>query len=203
MPYNLDPIYDDLCYQGTSILINRFDVRNGSELEKIETVVTFVQSAELEKNPLDGDFDFAHYKAVHKFLFGEIYEWAGEIRAVNISKKGTAFCPHEQINERAERIFGRLKKMNYFRNLPKDDFVSEIVDFYKITNDLHPFREGNGRTQRSFLTMLIRFAGYEINFSEVDVDLLMVATIHSAHGVNDFLHKIFTETIKVPPIDET
>jgi cell filamentation protein len=198
MSYNLDPIFDDLCYQGTSILINKFDIRDEQELEKIETVVTFIQSAELEKNPLDGKFDFEHYKAVHKFLFGEIYKWAGEVRSVNISKKGTRFCSHEKIDERAELIFGRLKNLNYFKGLGKDVFVSEIVDFYEITNDLHPFRDGNGRAQRSFLTMLIRFAGYDIDFSEVDVDLLMIATIHASHGVNDLLYEIFTEAIKSP-----
>jgi cell filamentation protein len=144
---------------------------------------------------LNGKFNFAHYRAVHRFLFAEIYEWAGEIRVVNISKKGTGFCPFDQINERAGLIFGRLKKMNYFKNSNRNDFVSEIVDFYEITNGLHPFREGNGRTQRSFLTMLIRFAGYDIDFSEIDVDLLMIATIQSSNGVNDLLRRIFAENM--------
>ena len=197
MEYNLDPLFDDLCYPDTSTLINKFDIHDEKELQKLETVITFVQSAELEKKPLNGKFDFTHYKAVHKFLFSEIYDWAGEIRAVNISKKGTFFCLFEQINERADLIFGRLKKMNYFKNLNRNKFVSEIVDFYEITNGLHPFREGNGRTQRSFLTMLIRFAGYDIDFSEIDGDLLMIATIQSSNGVNDLLHRIFDESIKM------
>jgi cell filamentation protein len=77
--------------------MNKFDIRDDRELQKLETVATLVQSAELEKNPLDGKYDFAHYRAVHRFLFAEIYEWAGETRAVNISKKGTSFCPFEQI----------------------------------------------------------------------------------------------------------
>ena len=143
-----------------------------------------------------GNFDFAHYKVVHKFLFDEIYEWAGEIRTVNISKKGTFFCPCEQINEQAGLIFGRLKTMNYFKDLNRDDYITEIADFYGATNELHPFRDGNGRPQRSFLTMLIRSAGYEINFSEIDGDLLMIATIQSSNGVSDLLRQIFDELIK-------
>lgn len=74
--------------------------------------------------------------------------------------------------------------------------MDEIVDFYCVTNDLHPFREGNGRTQRAFLTQLIRNAGYDLNWSEVDGDLLMIATIQSAQGVTDLLRKIFEDNIK-------
>lgn len=73
--------------------------------------------------------------------------------------------------------------------------MEEIVDFYCATNILHPFRGGNGRTQRAFLTQLIRSAGYDINFSEMDTDLLMIATIQSAQGVTNLLKTIFRESI--------
>lgn len=64
-----------------------------------------------------------------------------------------------------------------------------------MTNDLHPFREGNGRTQRAFLIQLIRNAGYDWRFANVDTDLLMVATIQASQGVTDLLRKIFMESI--------
>ena len=70
-----------------------------------------------------------------------------------------------------------------------------IVDFYCVTNMLHPFREGNGRTQRIFIAQLIRFCGYDINFSEIDPDDLMIATIHSANGITGFLKDIFSKHI--------
>ncbi len=77
----------------------------------------------------------------------------------------------------------------------KFKFIENIVDFYCTTNILHPFREGNGRTQRAFISQLIRNAGYEINFSKIDTDELMIATIKSANGVTDDLYKIFKENI--------
>ncbi len=77
-----------------------------------------------------------------------------------------------------------------------EDFIDNIVDFYCSTNMLHPFREGNGRTQRIFIAQLIRFCGYDINFSEIDTDELMVATIHSANGITDYLKDIFSNHIK-------
>jgi len=194
MPYDLDPLPDN-CYPGTLTLINKLDIREEAELVEAETLSTFINASRLELNPLKGNFDFEHYKAIHKFLFDELYDWAGKVRAVNISKKGTHFCPFNDIEERAGLIFQRLCKRNFFRGLKKGDFVEDIVDFYRVTNELHPFREGNGRTQRSFLTQLIRNAGYDINFSEIDVELLMIATIQSANGVNDLLRNIFEEGI--------
>lgn len=61
---------------------------------------------------------------------------------------------------------------------------------------LHPFREGNDRTQRIFLAQLIHYNGYEINFSDIDTDALMIATIHAAHGVKDYLMDIFKDAIQ-------
>ena len=192
--YELDPLPDN-CYPGTSILINKLNIRDEDKLTEAETLFTFINSSRLELEPLEGNFDFENYKAIHKFLFDELYDWAGKVRIINISKKGTRFCPFNEIEGRAKLIFERLKKHNLFRGLKKPDFVREIVDFYCVTNELHPFREGNGRTQRSFLTQLIRNAGYDINFSDIDVELLMIATIQSSNGVNDLLQKIFEEVI--------
>lgn len=80
--------------------------------------------------------------------------------------------------------------------LSKEQFVEEIVDFYCTTNYLHPFREGNGRTQRIFISKLIKYCGYRFDFSNIDPDLLMIATIQAANGVVDTLFNIFKKEIK-------
>ena len=72
-----------------------------------------------------------------------------------------------------------------------EEFVENIVDLYCTLNIIHPFREGNGRTQRIFISQLIRFNGYDINFSDIDPNLLMIATIKSAQGITDNLFNIF------------
>ena len=113
-----------------------------------------------------------------------------------MSKKGTSFCPAADIDDFADRIFTHLRHRNLCIGLPFEEFVEEITDFYISVNYLHPFREGNGRTQRVFLTQLIRNAGYDINFSEIDTDLLMIATIKATHGITDLLKTIFSEAIK-------
>lgn len=195
MSYSLDPISAN-CYPGTTVLINKLNIRNEEMLNEAEALATFINASKLEQQPLEGTFDFAHYKAIHHFLFSDLYDWAGQVRTVNISKKGTQFCAAENIERQAELIFQRLKDCNYFKDLAHDEFVEEIVDFYCVTNALHPFREGNGRTQRVFLAQLIRNAGHDINFSDMDTDLLMIATIQAAQGVTDLLKQIFGESIK-------
>lgn len=195
MGYSIDPISAN-CYPGTTVLENKFDIRDEAKLDEIESVIVSARNAEWLNEPEMDTFDFKHYKAIHHFLFSDLYDWAGRIRTVNISKKGTYFCPVDNIESQAELIFKRLKERNYFKGLPYNEFVDEIVDFYCSTNYLHPFREGNGRTQRAFLTQFIRNAGYDINWAEVDGDLLMIATIQSAQGVTDLLQQILGDSIK-------
>ena len=87
-----------------------------------------------------------------------------------------------------------MKKTKRTANIK--EFIENITDFYCATNILHPFREGNGRTQRIFIAQLIRFCGYDINFSEIETDELMIATIHSANGITDYLKDIFRKNKK-------
>jgi len=194
MPYNLNSATED-CYPNTTVLINKLNIQDEKTLEDFETYIFLLKATILEKTEISSNFDFNHYKSINKFLFEDLYEWAGEIRTINLSKKGTIFCQVDKIEDCAERIFERLKEMNYFKELPYDEYINEIVDFYCSTNNLHPFREGNGRTQRVFLTQLVKYAGHTINFSKTDPDLFMIATIQSANGITDLLTKLFTEII--------
>ena len=195
MGYSIDPISAN-CYQDTTVLINKFDIRDEEKLNEVESVLASARYAEWLNTPQLSSFDFEHYKAIHKYLFSDLYDWAGQIRTVNISKKGTKFTSAEDIETQAALIFKRIKNCNYFKGLDHNEFANEIVDFYCITNALHPFREGNGRTQRVFITQLIRNAGYDINFADMDTELLMIATIQSSQGVTDMLKQLFFESIK-------
>lgn len=195
MGYSIDPISAN-CYPDTTVLINKFDIRDEEKLNEVESVLASARFAEWLNAPKADSFDFEHYRTIHYFLFSDLYDWAGQIRTINISKKGTKFTSAENIETQATLIFKRLKNCNYFKGLARDEFIGEIVDFYCVTNALHPFREGNGRTQRVFLTQLIRNAGYDINFADMDTELLMIATIRSAQGVTDMLKQIFEESLK-------
>ena len=194
MSYSLDSLSDD-CYKGTSCLINKLDIRDEKQLEVIESHITLAKISMLQQNPIKGNYDFEHYKAIHKFLFEDLYDWAGIPRTVNISKKGSSFTKADDIERIAAACFARLKKHNFFKNLCLEDFVENITDFYCVTNSLHPFREGNGRTQRLFLSQLSLEAGYEIDFTKIDSDILMLATIHAANGIDTYLKDALREII--------
>ena len=195
MGYSIDAITAD-CYEGTACLINKLGIKDDEKLKEFEAAVTFAKASEYETSPTADTFDVAHYKAIHKFLFEDIYDWAGEYRTINMSKKGTNFADADKIPELMDACFRRLKGNNYFKDNTFDEFVENIVDFYQVTNMIHPFREGNGRTQRLFITQLIRENNYDINFADIDSDELMIATIQAANGIKDNLVKIFKESIK-------
>ena len=195
MSYSLNPLQND-CYENTTVLKNKFGIKDGKKLNTIEQNIT---SALIAKAFLEIPFqnvDFEFYKSLHKYVFSDIYEWAGKIRDVNMSKSGTNFCRIAKIQEQGENIFKYIIKKEYLKKYTGDEFINEFTELYCRLNYLHPFREGNGRIQRLFLAMLVRESGKNIDFSEIDTDLLMIATIKSVSGDVFMLSDIFREYIK-------
>jgi len=92
-------------------------------------------------------------------------------------------------------MFSRIEHMNFLCGLSRRDFIYELTDFYSNLNYLHPFREGNGRTQRLYFRQLAQRAGYKLDFSAVDSDRMMIATIHASSGIEETLHNLFDEII--------
>ena len=191
----MDPLRTD-CYENSTVLINKFDIRDEAQLDAVERSITsgLIAKAMIEM-PFE-NVDFKFYKNLHNYVFSDIYEWAGSVRSIDMSKKGTSFCSATKINERAERIFLNLQTTDYLKMVPTDEFVNEFTDLYCDLNYLHPFREGNGRIQRLFLNMLLRYNNKTINFANIDKDLLMIATIKSVSGDVFMLRDIFKENIK-------
>lgn len=196
MAYSMDPS-TDLCYEGTACLINKFSIKDPQKLSELEAQITFAKAVMLDAEPIEGKFDFHHYKQIHQFLFCDLYDWAGQIRTTDISKKRTNFLRAQDISDVATRCFAKVEQ-GFLDNLSFDAFASRVAELYHDINYIHPFREGNGRTQRIYFTQLIRAYGYDINFSEVDTDLLMIATIQAAGGVMDLLTVFFKESITHP-----
>ena len=148
MVYSLNPSSDN-CYEGTTCLVNKLGIRDDKKLSEIEAGITFAKAVMLEETPINGDFDFEHFKKIHEFLLCDLYEWAGQVRTVDISKKRTKFLDAASIESIATKCFSKVKD-GYFENLSFDEFVKRIAKFYNDVNYIHPFREGNGRTQRIY-----------------------------------------------------
>lgn len=194
MGYNITPAQDD-CYPGTSVLINKLDIRTQAQLDENELVLTSAKILQVELEPVNAEPDFAYLKQLHHIVFGELYDWAGTIRTINMSKLRTAFCPADQIEPLAAEIFSRLQSLHYFRDCSREELIAELADLYDSLNYLHPFREGNGRVQRLYFRRLARWIGHTLNFAAIDSDRMMIATIHASAGIMDGLQQIFDEML--------
>lgn len=137
------------CYSNSNVLKNKLNIKNQTKLTNAEIELTSERLMKLQQYPINGNFDFNHLCEIHKYIFQDLYDWAGKPRTVNIGK-GNIFCLVQHIPNYADSIFN-----HYYTNCinAKDDmneFIHVIANNYADLNALHPFREGNGRTQREF-----------------------------------------------------
>lgn len=167
--------WDDYFIPGTSTLRNRFVSKenpagepDADKLRILEEAATKVHITQLMVNPLPGNFDYDHFKAIHRHIFQDVYEWAGEERVAPtdrwMTKASHAYYPAGPVmTDAAETQFLRLAKKHLLQGLPRDEFVNELAEFWGEINVIHPFREGNTRTQTVFFAQLARHAGHTLD----------------------------------------
>lgn len=193
MAYSIDSTAAD-CYPGTTCLVNKLGIQDETILAEKEAAIVFAKASLLDQCPIQGGFDFEHYKQIHRFLFCDLYDWAGQIRTINIGKKGTTFISADEIERCAGACFARIASFSP-EGLSDHELATEIADFYHTVNMIHPFREGNGRTQRVFFAQWLHHLGYNFDLISIDPDEFMIATIFAAQGVMDQLVHLFEEVI--------
>lgn len=166
-------------YPGTDVLINHFDIRDRDVLQLYEQKISKIKLAELAMNPIKGNFDLNHLQSIHKYIFQDIYPFAGQIREEDIAKDQFSFAKALYIEDSAKHLFHQLAKEQYFKGLGSREFAEKAADLMAEINVLHPFREGNGRTQREFIRELALQAGHSLSWSRVDQKELLQASIRS------------------------
>ena len=131
-------------------------------------------------------FDLAHLKAIHKYLFQDLYSWAGEIRSYNMKIDIDIFTPPNEIEHYAEQIAKEIKNDGYLRNTTsREILVQRVARYLGLLGMLHPFPEGNGRTQRAFVWQLTLNAGYTLDWSIVH-SWENMATAQNVHRYQDY-----------------
>ena len=174
-----DAVPDPYCYPGTTVLKNLADLREQAALDTFESTMTTQRADE----PLPrGRLGVAHYRAIHRHLFQDVYSWAGQFRQVRMSKDGSAFCYPENIEREMKRLFDGMSRNRHLTNLARQEFATEAARFLSTLNAIHPFREGNGRTQTAFLVLLAKRAGHPINLEKVQADAFLAAMVASFKG---------------------
>lgn len=166
-----DSIY---CYKDTSVLRNRFDIRNAEELREAENDITAVRQQDMLQNPIKGNFTINHLCSIHKYLFGDIYSFAGHIRKESIAKGETTFESPKSIKLKLTKLLSELKQENYLIDVD-DKYIERLAYYFAELNYIHPFREGNGRTTREFIRLLLLRSGYTVDWSAVSVEVLLNA----------------------------
>jgi cell filamentation protein len=146
--------------------------------------------------PLMNEFSFETLCKIHKIIFEDIYEWAGQIRRGDFLSKGSSiFCRGPYIVENTKIIFGNILKENDLLGLNKSKFIEKMAYYMGEINALHPFREGNGRTAREFFRQLSLNAKYTLNFSKMEKEELLTADIEAFNGKYDKLISILKKVI--------
>jgi cell filamentation protein len=186
----LDPYADP----DTGVLRNHLGVTDADRLRTIEADLTAVALADLAVRVLPGSYDLDHLCGFHREIFSEIYQWAGEVRRVNIAKTGL-FCVHQHIETYSHEVFSALAKENYLRGLSRELFVERLTHYFAEVNAIHPFREGNGRTQRAFFHQLCRMAAWPIDWSSLDPEVNVATSAAALRGDNEPLRYMLDSMI--------
>lgn len=143
-----------------------------------------------------GPLDYAHYKAIHHHLFQDVYEWAGRPREIRTSKDGNWFCYPEYIDAEMMKLFAELSTEQFLKhNVDAKTFATRAAHYIAEINAIHPFREGNGRCQLSFLHLLCIVASFQMNEDVIQPARFIKAMIASFHGDNDLLTQEIIELI--------
>jgi cell filamentation protein len=158
---------DPYLYPGTNVLKNLRGLTDPQVLERLEAHRTQRRVAELIDTPVAGRFDVAHLKAIHRYIFQDVYEWAGVFRTVNISKGGHLFGLAAFLEPALQQILAKLAAEKCLTDLDAATFAGRAAWFLGEINAAHPFREGNGRTQREFMREAGLKAGHYIDWRAV------------------------------------
>lgn len=184
------------CYENTNTLINKLDIRDSKVLQKYEAKITAAKLLALMQKGIIGNFDVKHINAIHKYLFEDIYPFAGKLRTENIAKGVFRFAEWEYIEPELERLLNELKQENYLENLSKENLAERLAYYLSELNVLHPYREGNGRTTREFIRELALKNGYVLDLRKVSPKDFLNACIKSIVDTSDLTKLIYECLIK-------
>jgi cell filamentation protein len=178
--------WDDYFIPGTDVLRNKWNETDGARLRAKEEFAAQARLVELAAKPVPGEFDYAHMKEIHRRIFQDTYEWAGDERVApdwQMSKQGPdvvnfapgdpnapkvpyGYYPAPAIREAAEMQYRRLAGEDHLVGMDRDQFVGRLADHWGELNTIHSFREGNTRSQFVFFHQLSENAGYRLDSAQ-------------------------------------
>lgn len=164
------------CYPDSDVLKNKLGIINQEKLHEVERKLTAIRINDLIRKPYRGRFDLDHLRGIHFYIFQDLYTWAGELRKIDLAK-GNMFCRAMFLENQADVVFGGIRNDGYLEGLAYDQFVKRLAYHFSEINALHPFREGNGRSQREFIRELALYNHYAIDFSNATWKEMLDASV--------------------------
>lgn len=184
-------------YSENGVLKNKFNEKDPDLLdilEKNSTVKGWLKLSPVLDDPkLKLNVDLI--KTIHKYLFENVYEWAGEYRTVNIAKGNTMFASALYVEDALQDLMTKLNREMTAKSITSNNIGEKLAYYYGELNMIHPFREGNGRTQKIFIETVADKLGYSLVLEKIDSKRLLEATIESVNGTGRPLKKVFEEVI--------
>ena len=156
---------DPYVYPGTDVLINKAGIRDREKLEQFERLVTAHRMLQ-PRPPTPLTYD--GYKAIHQHVFQDVYDWAGQLRTVDISKGNSYFGRTQYVDAEMTKRFALIQAENRVQLQRREHFVERAAEHVGELNAIHPFREGNGRTVRLFLKEWVRQSGHRLSIERID-----------------------------------
>lgn len=167
------------CYQDSDVLKNKLNIRNKDELKTAEEEFTAVKQLVLLQDPVKGYFTKTHLLRIHRFLFEDVYPFAGQIRREQISKGDTMFYPPDTIDRELNRVFAAIHENKLLKEKKASEQIQNLSWTMAELNIIHPFREGNGRSIRELIRCMALVYGIHLNWGNTDRDTLIDAAIAS------------------------
>ena len=186
---------DPYCWPDSDCLRNKIDIHDSARLREVEARIVSAREIELLRETLPGEYNLEHFKAFHRRLFGDVYDWAGETRTMNISKPGALFAPWQHVDEFLSSTLGQLARDSHLIGRTRRSFPERLAHYYAEINTAHPFREGNGRTQRAFLRQVSAAAGWRIDWSGLGREANIEASRRGLLGDSASLRELFDPLI--------
>ena len=190
---------DPACYPGTDVLRNKLGIRDPGRLQEAEAAfaATAAETIEVDAPP----FNLDYLRSLHRQLFDEVYEWAGDLRTVDISKGYTRFCIASRVAPEAEKLLSQFD-VERLSGMSPGECVRHVAELYGELNMIHPFREGNGRTQRLLFEHWLLLGGYTVSWLGVGKEEWVDACIAAVSCDYLPLERIFERCIGVLLIEE-
>ena len=165
------------CYPDTDVLVNKLGSRDKDALKAAEIEFVAIKQIALLEEPIPGRFTKTHLMRIHRFLFEDVYPFAGHIRREQISRGDTMFYPPDAIDRQLKKIFAQIHEKQLLKETDRQKQIENLSWVMAELNIVHPFREGNGRSTRELIRCMALEYGLHINWGNTDRETLINAAI--------------------------